>query len=36
MDYEYYGEIKIGKYNQTFSVVYDTGSGWLWVPGVGC
>jgi hypothetical protein len=31
---EYYGQVKVGK--QNFKVVFDTGSGILWVPGSHC
>jgi len=31
---EYFGQVSVG--GQNFAVVYDTGSGILWVPGAGC
>jgi hypothetical protein len=36
MNTEYYGTIEVGTPPQLFSVIYDTGSANLWVPGQGC
>ena len=35
-DFQYYGPIQIGSQRQEFSVIYDTGSAWLWVPHPDC
>mmetsp|Transcript_37497 Transcript_37497/g.37048 ORF Transcript_37497/g.37048 Transcript_37497/m.37048 type:complete len:303 (+) Transcript_37497:124-1032(+) len=35
-DLQYYGPAFIGSKNQEFSMVYDTGSEWFWIPNKGC
>ena len=35
-DVQYYGPIKIGSQRQELSVIYDTGSPWLWIPHPDC
>lgn len=35
-DLQYYGPLQIGSKNQEFSVVYDTGSEWTWIPKFNC
>ena len=29
---QFYGPLKIGSRHEEFNVIYDTGSGWLWIP----
>ena len=31
-DMQYYGPIQLGKNSKDFTVVYDTGSSWFWIP----
>lgn len=35
-DLQYSGPLTVGEQNEVFDVVYDTGSGWIWVNGKGC
>jgi len=36
MNLQYTGVLSIGSDSQEFTLVFDTGSGWLWVPEVNC
>ena len=36
MDLQYYGPLKVGSAGKEFTLVYDTGSSWLWIPNQNC
>jgi hypothetical protein len=36
LNWQYFGQLSFGSNNETFSMIYDTGSSWIWIPGERC
>ena len=36
LNMQYFGQLSFGSNNETFSMIYDTGSSWIWIPGERC
>ena len=36
LDIQFYGQFYVGSQQQSFNLIIDTGSSWLWVPSTGC